>query len=262
MNAKSSIGEFTLTAIAFAAGSVPVLMITFGGFAFMYSMGLSITDIWLTPPDPAVRPLMMKMMHSFTSWYILDVIVPAVIIIALIWVYSTRHYSRLANRIGAGLAAGLIATIVAGEPVRLLGVWMGWFPSDMPVMFGKWITGGMTESPLVTITGSVYHVLLNGSTFGLMYTLLAGRVHWVWAIPWLLFFETGMMALPPVPLMYGPFGLYGAWPGLFIASLLVHLAFGVILGLLTQRWVRDKGTIFSLLRETNRPIKTCMRDAD
>ncbi len=249
MKSTNSKVEFGLTVVTFIAGALPVLMLTFGGYVFMNSNGISMTDMWFTPPDPDKAPEIMKMMHSFISWYIMDVIVPALIVITLIWVYSTRHYPRLANRIGVGLAAGLIATIIGGEPVRLFGVWIGWFPSDMPVMFGKWITGGMTASPVVTLTGAIYHIVLNGSTFGLLYALIAGRVHWGWAIPWLLFFETGMMILPPVPLMLGPFGIHGAWPGLFIASLLVHLAFGVILGLLTQRWIRDKGTIFSLLRD-------------
>jgi hypothetical protein len=61
--------------------------------------------------------------------------------------------------------------------------------------------------------------------------------------------ELGMMTLPPVPMMAGPFGIYGFWPGLFIASFIAHVAFGVILGVLAERWVRDQGTIFSLLTE-------------
>lgn len=249
MKPASSKIEFALTAITITAGSLPVLMITFGGYAFMISNGISMADMWFSPPDPAKVPEMSKMMHSFTSWYIMDVIIPALIVIALIWVYSVRRYPRLANRIGVGLAVGLIGTFIGGEPVRLLGVWMGWFPSDMPVMFGKWITGKMTDSPIVTFTGSVYHIVLNGSTFALLYALIAGRAHWGWGVAWILFFEMGMMALPPVPLMFGPFGIYGAWPGLFIASLLVHLVFGAIVGLLAQRYIRDKGTIFSLLQE-------------
>ena len=77
----------------------------------------------------------------------------------------------------------------------------------------------------------------------------------------MMFFETGMMLLPPVPLMFGPVGIYGAWPGLFIASLLVHIVSGVVLGLLAYRWVRDRGTIFSLLTETQWPAQTELRSA-
>ncbi len=54
-----------------------------------------------------------------------------------------------------------------------------------------------------------------------------------------MFFETRMMLLSPVPLMFGPAG--SAWRGLLIASLLVRIVFGVVLRLLARRWVRDRG---------------------
>lgn len=63
-----------------------------------------------------------------------------------------------------------------------------------------------------------------------------------------LFFELGMMTLPPVPMMAGPFGIFGFWPRLFIASFMAHVVFGMILGVLAERWVRDRGTIVSLLK--------------
>ena len=91
-------------------------MIVAGGFAFMGSMGRSMAKVMQTSRDPSMEPAMMKMMHSFASMYMVDTIVPALIVIALIWIYAARHYLRLANRIGAGLAAGLIATIIGGEP--------------------------------------------------------------------------------------------------------------------------------------------------
>ena len=39
--------------------------------------------------------------------------------------------------------------------------------------------------------------------------LLAGKVRWPWGVAWGLFFELGMMTLPPVPMMAGPFGVFG-----------------------------------------------------
>lgn len=41
-------------------------------------------------------------------------------------------------------------------------------------MFGKWIPGRIEVSPAVIAAGAVYQVLLNGSTFGMTYKLLAG----------------------------------------------------------------------------------------
>jgi hypothetical protein len=92
MKATNSKVEFGLTVVTFIAGALPVLMLTFGGYVFMNSNGISMANMWFTPPDPAKAPEIMKMMHSFISWYIMDLIVPALIVINLIWVYSTRHF--------------------------------------------------------------------------------------------------------------------------------------------------------------------------
>lgn len=128
---KSTLAELSLSVLAFAAAAVPVWMIVASGFAFTASMDKSWWDILQTPPVPSMKPAMMEMshqfMHSFASRYVTDAIVPALAIIGLIWVYAARHYPRLANRIGAGIAAGLIATIIGSEPVRLLGVALGGF---------------------------------------------------------------------------------------------------------------------------------------
>lgn len=239
--------EFVLTAIAFIAGAVPIFMLLLGGMAAMMQLGMSMMDVMRKPPDPAMREPMMQAIHAFMAWYVPFVLLPALILLGVIWAYAARHYPRLANRIGAGLAAGLIAAFGL-DVVRLIGVAMGAFPGDMPTMFGMMITGRMGMGAAVLLTGYLYH-FLNGTTFGLMYALLAGKAHWVWGVVWGLFFELGMMTLPPVPMMAGPFGIHGFWPGLFIVSLIAHLVFGVILGVLVQRWVRDRGTIFSLLTE-------------
>ncbi|MEX0802526.1 MAG: hypothetical protein WD688_04315 [Candidatus Binatia bacterium] len=244
----SSRTEFVLTVVAFIAGAVPIFMLLLGGMAAMMSMGMTMMDTMSKPPDPAMQQPMMKAMHSFMTGYIPYVLVPAIIILGVIWGYASANYPRLSNRIDAGLAAGFIASLGL-DVFRLIGVALGAFPGDMPTMFGKTITGQMEIGPGVLLAGYTYHLLLNGTTFGMMYTLLAGKAHWLWGLAWGLFFELGMMVLPPVPMMAGPFGIHGFWPSLFIASLIAHVVFGVILGLLAQRWVRDRGTMFSLLTE-------------
>lgn len=206
---------------------------------------MSMTDMMSKPPNPAMQEPMMKGMHAFMVGYIRYALVPALVVLGAIWVYAWRRYPRLANRISAGAAAGLIASL-ALDAVRLAGVALGAFPGDMPTMFGRMITGRMGTDAAVLLAGYIYH-LLNGTTFGIMYTLLAGKAHWRWGVAWGLFFELGMMTLPPVPMMAGPFGIYGFWPRLFVASLVAHVVFGIVLGLLAQRWVRDRGSIFSLL---------------
>jgi len=246
MNARHDNHELLLTVLAFGAGAVPIFMLLLGGMSAMMSMGMSMMDMMSRPPDPAMHEPMMKAIHSFMAGYIPFVLLPALVVLGVIWLYAARTYPRLANRIGAGLAAGLIAS-VGLDIVRLTGVALGAFPGDMPTMFGQMITGRMDTGAGVLMAGYAYHAL-NGATFGLMFTLLAGKAWWPWGLAWGLFFELGMMTLPPVPMMAGPFGIYGFWPGLFVASFIAHVVFGVILGVLAERWVRDKGTIVALLK--------------
>lgn len=238
--------EGVLTIIGFLVGATPIFMLLGGGMAAMRSMGMSLTDVMNKPPDPAMHEPMMKAIHHFMSAYLPFVLLPAMIVLAVIWVRARRVYPRLANRIGAGLAAGFVATF------GLTGVAIGAFPGDMPTMFGQMITGRMSQDASVLVVGYLYH-FLNGATFGLMFTLLAGKVPWPWGVAWGLFFELGMMTLPPVPMMAGPFGIHGFWPKLFIVSLVAHVVFGAILGLLAARWVRDRGTLFRVLSE-RRPV--------
>lgn len=125
-------------------------------------------------------------------------------------------------------------------------------------MFGQMMTGRMDKGLGVLLAGYTYHGL-NGATFGLMFTLLAGKVRWPWGLAWGLFFELGMMTLPPVPMIAGPFGIYGFWPWLFIVSFIAHVVFGVILGVLAERWVQDKGTLLALLRHDDVSLRQDLR---
>lgn len=239
--ARSSRTEFVLSVIAFAAAAVPVLMLVMGGMATMQSMGMSMMELIRKPPDPAMQEPMMNGMHAFMAGYIRYAMVPALVVLAGLWLYASGNYPRLANRIAAGAAASFIASLGL-DVVRLIGVSMGAFPGDMPTMIGQMIVGRMSPDMGVRLAGYTYH-LLNGMTFGIMYAILAGRAHWGWGLAWGLFFELGMMTLPPVPMMAGPFGIHGFWPGLFLATLVAHVVYGVILGVLAERWVRDRGTI-------------------
>ncbi len=245
MAERSGRQEFMWSALALVLGAVPIWMLLFGGMAAMHSMGMTMADVYSKPPD---KSMMMQAIHGFMKSYIPYVLLPATVGLFLLWGYASRNHPRLANRIGAGLAAGFIAALGL-DAVRLIGVKLGAFPGDMPTMMGQMITGQMSKSAFVLLTGYTYHLLFNGTTFGLMYALLAGKARWGWGVAWGLFFELGMMTMPPVAMMTGPFGIFGFWPRLFIASLLAHIAFGGILGVLAYRWVRDRGTIFSLLTE-------------
>lgn len=118
---QSSRTEFVLSVIAFVAAAVPVLMLVFGGFTTMSSMGMSMMDVMRKAPDPAMKPAMMQGMHAFMAGYIPYAIVPAIIVLVGMWLYASGNYPRFANRIAAGAAASFLVPLGL-DVVRLIGV--------------------------------------------------------------------------------------------------------------------------------------------
>jgi hypothetical protein len=57
----------------------------------------------------------------------------------------------------------------------------------------------------------------------------------------------GMMLLPPMAKMVGPFGIsYGTiWNGMLLTTLLAHVAMRVVLGIIEQCWGRHPGLVFT-----------------
>src|SRR2546426_6678551 len=161
MPARNGKREFLLSAIAFALGAVPIFMLLLGGMAAMGSMGMSVSDMINNPPDKAMMTPMVQAIHNFMQGYIPYVLFPATVALLFVWTYASRNYPRLANRIGAGLAAGFIASLGL-DTIRVIGVKMGAFPGDMPTMMGQMITGEMGTSAGVLLAGYTYHLLFNG----------------------------------------------------------------------------------------------------
>ncbi|MCA1601273.1 MAG: hypothetical protein LC776_06400, partial [Acidobacteria bacterium] len=102
-SSRSSMTEFVLTVIAFVAGAVPIFMLLLGGMAAMMSMNMSMMDMMNKPPDPKMQMPMMNAIHSFMVGYIPFILLPATVVLGLIWIYASRNYPRLSNRIAAGL---------------------------------------------------------------------------------------------------------------------------------------------------------------
>jgi hypothetical protein len=58
-----------------------------------------------------------------------------------------------------------------------------------------------------------------------------------------------MMLAPWMIPMVGPFGInYGQGYTIFVASLLAHLAYGAVLGILAQRFVKDTESLLNIVR--------------
>lgn len=213
------------------------LLLTAGGLA-VAAVGPNILVVALTPGMPEMPVL---------SRYVL---LPSFLLLALVWVLGawSRH-DRLTNRIWVGIWAGAAATGVL-DAIRLTGFHLGQMPGNMPRMFGVLILDRMALGPSLgsDVLGYAYHYWV-GACFGLAYALVCGRFRWWGGLVWGLIIEIGMMVTPPmvVAMDTGYFGVkFG--PGLLVTSLTAHVAFGIVLGLLAERYVRHKGTVITLLR--------------
>ncbi len=57
---------------------------------------------------------------------------------------------------------------------------------------------------------------------------------------WAFIIEIGMMLAPYLIIMKGPFGIeHMDGYNLFVITLIAHLAFGAVLGILVQKWKKD-----------------------
>ncbi len=181
-------------------------------------------------------------------------LLPSLGLLGIVWAAAKVAYlSRLANRIAAGVWMGAAASGIL-DAVRLSGFHLGLMPGNMPRMFGVMILDRMAEGPTLgsDLVGYLYHYWV-GACFGLTYTLLAGRPRWWGGVIWGLVIEIGMMVTPPMVIAMDT-GYFGSkvGPGLFFTSLTAHVAFGIALGLLAERFVHHKGSIFTIAAETLR----------
>jgi hypothetical protein len=195
------------------------------------AVGPNILVVALTPGMPEM-PLLAKY-----------VLVPSLALMGAVWAWAlAAPLPRLSNRILTGVYAGAAATAVL-DVVRLTGFSLGLMPGNMPRMFGVLLLDQMALGPSTAsdLVGYLYHYWVGGC-FGLAYTLLVGRTRWWGALIWALIIEVGMMTTPPmvVAMDTGYFGLKKG-PGLLAVSFVAHVAYGVAMGLLIERYVRSQG---------------------
>ncbi len=207
------------------------------------AIGPNVLVIALTPGMPEM-PVLVR-----------SALLPSLLLLVMIWILATwKRLDRLTNRIWTGLWVGFAAT-AALDVLRLTNFSLGLLPGNMPRMFGVLILDQMAQGPTLwsDFVGSLYHYWVS-ACFGLTYTLLVGRTRWWGGLNWGLIIEVGMMTTPPMVIAMdtGYFGLKpgkGLLNGVFIGSLIPHIAYGVALGLLIERYVRSRGHLLGLLRE-------------
>lgn len=219
---ETSIIEILLSGLALAAAAI----------------GPNILVVALTPGMPGM-PLLSK-------WLLL----PSLLLLTLVAIAATLSgMERLRNRLWAGIWIGA-ATTAALDVIRLTGFQMGYMPGDLPRMFGVLILDQMARGPSTAsdIVGSLYHYWV-GACLGIAFTVFMGRFRWWGGLIWGLIVELGMMVTPPmvVAMDTGYFGLKKGY-GILVVTMLAHIAFGVALGMLSERYVIHKGGVIHLVR--------------
>ena len=220
-------GEVVLTALALVPAAI----------------GPNVLVVALTPGMPGM-PVLVR-------W----ALIPSIILLVVAWsLAQMRGYERLTNRIWTGLWVGF-ATTAALDTFRLASFMLGLLPGNLPRMFGVLIldTAATGPTPVSDLVGGLYHYWVS-ACLGLTYALIMGRARWWGGLIWGLIIEVGMMTTPPMVIAMdtGYFGLKlgrGLLNGVFIGSLIPHIAYGVALGLLLERYVRHRGTVFAVLRD-------------
>lgn len=199
-------------------------------------------------------------------------IIPSVIVIFAVGVLSRSKFPRLSNRLFVGMAAGAVASF-ALEAIRIPGYLLTkWLPMDsmisLPGLFLTEKISSLAEVKQVIMQSGVamnmYHAPLdafmagtlwhfwNGACFGIIYALIIGKGKWWYGMIWAFVIEIVMMLAPYLVAMKGPFGVeHMDGYNIFVITLIAHLAFGAVLGVLVQKWKKSSESIFSVKGEVN-----------
>jgi len=187
-------------------------------------------------------------------------IIPSVVAIFAIGILVRSKFPRLTNRLFIGMAAGAVASF-ALEAIRIPAyMFTKWIPMDSMISVpGLLLTEKITmlsevkqtimqsgvpmnlyHAPLdAFMVGALWH-FWNGATFGIVYALLIGKGKWWYGMIWAVIIEMVMMVAPYLIIMKGPFGIeHMDGYNIFVITLIAHLVFGAVLGILVQKWKKD-----------------------
>ena len=202
-------------------------------------------------------------------------IIPSIIAIFAIGILSRSKFPRITNRIFVGMSAGVVASF-ALEAIRIPGyMFAKWLPMDSMISIpGLFLTEKITALSEVKqtvmqsgVAMNLYHAPLdafmvgalwhfwNGATFGIIYALLIGKGKWWYGMVWASIIEIVMMLAPYLIIMKGPFGIeHMDGYNIFAITLIAHLAFGAVLGILVQKWKKGNESVFDLRSKVNQML--------
>lgn len=138
------------------------------------------------------------------------------------------------GRLARGFGWGVVATL-AMSVVMILGTVTGRSPMPMPVpaaIVGQILGGGLPQ-PLIALLAAVSHLAFGGVA-GAVLAAIARPVTFLKGLGWglVLWVVMGLVFLPLVG--WGLFGTSIA-PQIAVATLILHLIYGIVLGLLLDR---------------------------
>jgi len=180
-------------------------------------------------------------MKVMALWLLLPAI--AVLLVATLFAHL-RGYTWLVNRVLAGAAAGIVAT-VGLEAVRMYSFHHGGMPGDLPRLMGVLLTDQfmMGPSDISDALGYAYHYW-NGASFGIIFAVLLGRKTVSWGVAYGVIIGTVFLMSPPVDSL--GIGFMGKdMPTMPLTVYIAHLAYGGILGWLCHRWIRNESWLLA-----------------
>ncbi len=190
---------------------------------------------------PAAQAGLAKL-HVLGVWLLAPSVVLLVVVVG---VAAWRGQRRLINRLVWGGLAGFLATLGL-EAIRATSfhVFEG-MPGDMPRLLGVLLTDRFMVGPSLVsdILGWTYH-FWNGVCFGIIFAVAFGRRSFFWALVYAQLIGVGFLLSPAVKAL--GIGFMGIeMPKMPLTVAVAHLAYGLILGILCRRWVRDKGWLLA-----------------
>lgn len=173
------------------------------------------------------------------SWTGKVILLPSIALFFLIVIVATvRGHTRLTNRAWAGVVAGLVGTLGL-EVIRATSFRLGGMPGDMPRLLGVLLTDRFMMGPNLgsDLLGWAYH-FWNGVAFAVIFAVIFGRRPLKWSVVYAQLIGLGLLAGPVVKSFgIGPFG--SEMPAMPATVVLAHLVFGLLMGRVLQRRLRD-----------------------
>jgi hypothetical protein len=184
--------------------------------------------------------------HGTMPLLVTRILLPSLVVLITVAAATWRGVGSLGRSIAGAAVAGALATL-ALEVIRITGFRMGYMPGNLPRLMGVLLLDRFALGPSLAsdIAGWAYH-FENGASFGIIYVLLFGTSR-RWAGV-LYGFAVGVgFLLSPVVLSLGVgyFGLEFSM-GFPVTVLAAHLAFGLALGILSQRFLGSQSGLFWL----------------